>query len=128
MPWKLRLYLDIRANASQIIHETTSILQRLKDRIDKVNQDAERVQNLVPQYLELKRSYASIKESHHTAILGAAVFGLSVVTIIFTPLSFALALLALPLDGLFIGPPENKKLFVAEVTGEIEPSLPMAVS
>jgi hypothetical protein len=127
-PWKLSLYLDIRANAKETFHEMALLLQRFKDRIDKVDQDAERVQNLVPQYLELKRSYASIKESSYTAILGAAVFGLSVVTIIFTPLSFALALLALPLDGLFIGPPEDKKLFVAEVTGEIEPSLPMAVS
>jgi hypothetical protein len=122
MPWKLRLYLGIRANANQIIHETTSILQRLKDRIDKVDQDAERVQNLVPQYLELKRSYASIKESHHTAILGAAVFGLSVVTIIFTPLSFAVALLALPDDGVYLNNATDTtyKHTIAKYTGNIE--------
>jgi len=81
-------------------------LQRIKDRIDRIDQNAERVQNLIPQYLELKRSYTSMKESHYTTLLGGAVFGLSVVTIIFTPMSFILALLAVPNEGLLLGTTE----------------------
>jgi hypothetical protein len=127
VPRALQLYLEDRATAIGIVSETSSLLQRLKDRIDKIDQDAERVQNLVPQYLELKRSYATIKEANYTALLGAAVFGLSLVTIVFAPLSFAVALLALPKDGLYITLDDNRSL-VAKYTGEIGHSLRMALS
>jgi hypothetical protein len=128
-PLAFKLYLERRASANRIVEETSSLLQRFKDRIEKVDQDAERVQNLVPQYLELKRSYASIKESHYTAILGAAVFGLSVVTIVFTPLSFAVALLALPNDSVYLkaaADMSDKKSTIVNYTGKIEHPLPMA--
>lgn len=92
-----------KARAIRAVKETSSRLQKLKDRIDKADQDAERVQNLIPQYLELKRTYTTMKESHYAALLGAAVFGLSVVTIIFTPLSFAVALLAVPENSTIAG-------------------------
>jgi hypothetical protein len=131
MRWALEPYLDLRASANRTMHETTSLLQRFEDRIDKIDQEAERVQNMVPQYLELKRSYASVKESHYTAILGAAVFGLSVVTIVFTPLSFAVALLALPNDGVYLkaaADMPDKKQTIVNYTGKIEYPLPMAFS
>lgn len=83
-------------------------LQRLKDRIDRIDKNAERVQNLIPQYLNLKRSYTAMKESHYTALLGGAVLGLSVVTIIFTPMSFILALLAIPNESLLLGSLEKQ--------------------
>jgi hypothetical protein len=87
-------------------------LQRIKDCIDRIDQDAERVQNLIPQYLELKRSYTSMKESHYTSLLRGAVFGLSVVTIIFTPMSsiLALALLAVPNESLPSEQPRCKEM------------------
>jgi hypothetical protein len=121
VPRALQMYMEDRASAIGMMQETSSLLQRLKDRIDKIDQDAERVQNLVPQYLELKRSYASIKEANYTATLGAAVFGLSLVTIIFTPLSFAAALLALPSDGIYLNTTADThtKRTITRYTGKI---------
>lgn len=103
---------------AKIIDKMSLQLQRLKERINKADRDAERVQTLIPQYLELKRSYTVMKESHYTALLGAAVFGFSIVTIIFTPLSFMMALLAVPNDSLLVGPVADgrKKLFVGRWT------------
>jgi hypothetical protein len=128
VPGALALYSEIRSSAMRIVDETSSLLRRLKDRIDKVDQDAERVQNLVPQYLDLKRSYASIKEANYTALLGAAVFGLSLVTVVFTPLSFAVALLALPSDGVYLNATDtiHMKRTIAKYTGKIEYPLCMA--
>jgi hypothetical protein len=80
----------------EVAGERTLRVQRLSDHVAKADQDAERVQNLIPQNLELKRSYTAMKEAHNTAILGAVIFGFSVVTIIFTPMSSILALLAVP--------------------------------
>jgi hypothetical protein len=80
----------------EVAGERTLCVQRLSDHVAKADQDAERVQNLIPQNLELKRSYTAMKEAHNTAILGAVIFGFSVVTIIFTPMSSILALLAVP--------------------------------
>lgn len=61
-----------------------------------------------------------MKESHYTALLGAAVFGFSIVTIIFTPMSFVLALLAVPDDSLLVAPvkEERKRHFVGKWTGK----------
>jgi hypothetical protein len=131
VPRALRLYLEDRATAIVIVQETSSLLQRLKDRIDKIDQDAERVQNLIPQYLELKRSYASIKEANYTALLGAAVFAFSIVTIIFTPLSFAAALLALPNDGIYLNTTADTvhtKRTITRYTGKIAYPPRMALS
>lgn len=104
----------------KIIDKISLRLQNLKDRIDRADRNAERVQNLIPQYLELKRSYTAMKESHYTALLGAAVFGFSVVTIIFMPMSFILALLAVPKDSLLVGSvrAERKRYFVGKWTGK----------
>ena len=90
------------AEAQTIIMKLSRQLAKLKDRIGKADQNAERVQSLIPQYLELKRSATSMKEAHHAAVLGAAVVGFSVVTILFTPMSFILALLALPESSFLI--------------------------
>jgi hypothetical protein len=96
------------ARCKEDIKSISLQLQTFKGRIDRIDQNAERVQNLIPQYLELKRSYTSMKESHYTALLGGAVFGLSVVTIIFTPMSFILALLAVPNESLLLGSLERQ--------------------
>jgi hypothetical protein len=69
-----------------------------------------------------------MKESYYTAILGAAVFGLSVVTIIFTPLSFAVTLLALPGDSIYLKTAADKKRTIANWTGEIGHSLRTGLS
>lgn len=103
------------------IEEASFRIQRLKDRIAKADQDAERVENLIPQYLELKRSYTAMKEAHYTALLGAIIFGFSVVTIIFTPMSFILALLAVPNDSFLVNSllPKEKGPFIRKWTGKV---------
>jgi hypothetical protein len=53
----------------EVAGERTLCVQRLSDHVAKADQDAERVQNLIPQNLELKRSYTAMKEAHNTAIL-----------------------------------------------------------
>ncbi|KAF2173076.1 hypothetical protein M409DRAFT_49571 [Zasmidium cellare ATCC 36951] len=69
-------------------------------RILELNEDAERVKQSITAQLDLKLKGASIRESHATALMSTAVFGFSVVTIIFAPLSFVTALFALPIDQL----------------------------
>lgn len=73
-----------------------------------------------------------MKESHYTSLLGGAVFGLSVVTIISTPMSFILALLAVPNESLLLGTTEmqgngtdvgeRRGDFVRKWTGELSPA------
>jgi tetrahydromethanopterin S-methyltransferase subunit B len=73
-------------------------LAKFKRRISKLDADAERVTRAIDRQLDLKTTHASIKEAHSTAIMSAAVFGFTIVTIIFTPLSFIISLFALPID------------------------------
>jgi hypothetical protein len=115
--------------AKETTTKVSTQLQKLKDRIENADQNAERVQNLIPQYLELKRSATSMKEAHYTAVLGAAVLGLSFVTIVFTPMSFILALLAVPKDSLLVEPvPDGyKRHFVRKWTGKSQYDLLIAV-
>jgi hypothetical protein len=60
--------------------------------------DAERVARAIDRKLDLKATHASLKEAHTTAIMSAAVFRFTLITIIFTPLSFIVSLFALPID------------------------------
>ncbi|KAE9365876.1 hypothetical protein N431DRAFT_487767 [Stipitochalara longipes BDJ] len=71
---------------------------KFKRRIAKLDDDAERVERAIDRKLDLKAKHASINEAHSTAIMSAAVFGFTIVTIIFTPLSFMVSLFALPID------------------------------
>lgn len=102
------------------IDEISFRLQRLEDRIDRADQNAERVQNLIPQYLELKRSCTAMKEFPYTALLRAAVFRFSIVTIIFVPMLFILALLSVPRDSLLVDSvkAEHKRFFIGKWTGK----------
>jgi len=71
---------------------------KFKRQISKLDADAERVARAIDRKLDLKATHASLKESHTTAIMSAAIFGFTIITIIFTPLSFAVTLFALPID------------------------------
>ena len=44
--------------------------------------------------------HASLRESHATAMMSAAIFGFTLITIVFTPLSFFASLFSLPIDRL----------------------------
>ena len=71
---------------------------KFKRRIAKLDADAERVERAIDRKLDLKAKHASLHEAHTMAIMSAAVFGFTIITIIFTPLSFIVTLFALPID------------------------------
>lgn len=75
-----------------------SQFERFYRRIGQLDEDAERAQNSILLKVDLMAKKASMQETHATAIMSAAVFGFTVITIIFTPLSFITALFALPID------------------------------
>jgi tetrahydromethanopterin S-methyltransferase subunit B len=72
---------------------------KFKRRISKLDADAERVERAIDRKLDLKAKHASLREAHTMAIMSAAVFGFTIITIIFTPLSFIVTLFTLPIDG-----------------------------
>ncbi|KAI0165104.1 hypothetical protein GGR52DRAFT_94371 [Hypoxylon sp. FL1284] len=74
------------------------LFNRYRRRIAKLEEDSERVERNILIKLDLKQKHAAMKEAHSAAILSAAVSGFTVVTVIFTPLSFVAALFALPID------------------------------
>ncbi|KAI0186440.1 hypothetical protein EV127DRAFT_514460 [Xylaria flabelliformis] len=75
-------------------------IETYQKRVNKLNADAARIEKRIQDQLNLKRTYASIKEARSARVLSAAVIGFTVVTIIFAPLSFMTSLFALPLDSL----------------------------
>jgi hypothetical protein len=81
-----------------LIMRPISQLEKFHRRIQQLDEDAERVEKSVNTQLELKQKFASLSESHATAVMSAAVFGFTIITIIFTPLSFVMSLFALPID------------------------------
>ncbi|RWA08170.1 hypothetical protein EKO27_g6936 [Xylaria grammica] len=71
---------------------------KYKRRIRKLEEDAERVQQNISTMLDLKQKHAAMREAHSAAVLGATVFGFTVITVIYAPLAFVAALFALPID------------------------------
>ncbi|KAF2670050.1 hypothetical protein BT63DRAFT_228182 [Microthyrium microscopicum] len=71
---------------------------KIKRRMAKLDKDAERVERSILVKLDLKQKHASLRESRTASAMSAAVFGLTVITIIFTPLSFLAALFSLSVD------------------------------
>lgn len=91
-------------------------------RIDQLDRDAQRVESSISVRLDVQAKHASIRhadaleteaeqrrkeadrqaaakdeEAHAQAVMNTAIFGFTIVTIIFTPLSFLLAVFALPM-------------------------------
>jgi len=64
------------------------------------DRDVDRIEKTVQDQLTLKRAHVSIRDAHLSLILGVAVTGFTVITIIFTPLTFIVSLFALALDTL----------------------------
>ena len=86
------------------------LLQFLK-RIDKIDADAQRGEEKISWLLDLNSKHAGLNESHNSLVLSRAVIGFTVITAIFTPLSFVVSLLALPVEWLrsFKTPQDNDK-------------------
>ncbi|KAF7192391.1 hypothetical protein HII31_06423 [Pseudocercospora fuligena] len=75
-------------------------LQKYFDRIEKILRDAEHVEKMIQDQLELKRSYVSIRDARAGLVVAVSVIGFTAVTMIFTPLSFITGLFQLPLESL----------------------------
>ncbi|KAI0550464.1 hypothetical protein F4679DRAFT_583429 [Xylaria curta] len=86
-----------------------ALFNKYRRRIAKLEEDAERVERNIATKLDLKQKHAAMREAHSTAVISAAVFGFTIITIIFAPLSFIAALFALPIDEFNKGKMENDK-------------------
>ncbi|KAI1133285.1 hypothetical protein F5Y10DRAFT_228685 [Nemania abortiva] len=75
-----------------------ALFNKYRRRIAKLEEDSERVERNISTKLDLKQKHAAMKEAHSAAILSTAVAGFTVITVIFAPLSFVVALFALPID------------------------------
>lgn len=84
----------------EFIHSAESKFKEYYRRIAQLDEDAQRVERSVTAMLDLKSKHATIREAHTSAIMGAAVVGFTIVTIIFTPLSYMATLFALPINTL----------------------------
>ncbi|KAI8941550.1 hypothetical protein NX059_002766 [Plenodomus lindquistii] len=81
------------------VEEAREILEGYNKRTQKINGDAERIEKSVQDLLNLKRTYASVQDSHASVLLSTAAIGFAFVTIIFAPLAFLTALFALNFQG-----------------------------
>ncbi|KAF1948952.1 hypothetical protein CC80DRAFT_599307 [Byssothecium circinans] len=79
--------------------EALGTLSRYKQRVTKIDGDADRIEKAIQDMLNLKRTFASIRDAHHSLILSTAVIGFTIVTIVFAPLAFLTALFALKVEG-----------------------------
>ncbi|KAG9201807.1 hypothetical protein G6514_005423 [Epicoccum nigrum] len=77
-----------------------SQFEKYRRKIEQLEEDAARVENGIRAKLDLKRTHASSKDAHASGVVGAAVLGFTIITIIFTPLSFVTSLFAFSIDGL----------------------------
>lgn len=89
---------DDDERAWDVINHAKDLLNKYIKLTEKIDRDAERIEKAILDKLNLKRTHASIQDAHNSVILGAAVIGFTVVTIIFAPLSFLVGLFALPVD------------------------------
>jgi hypothetical protein len=89
-----------------------SVFKKYFRRIDQLDEDAQRVERSITAMLDLKTKHATMREAHTTAVMSAAVLGFTIVTIIFTPLSFLMSLLALPMAGFQTS--QNQSRFTSE--------------
>jgi signal transduction histidine kinase len=98
------------------VNNATIMLQGYQDRVQKIDGDAERIGASVQDMLNLKRTYASVQDSHASVLLSTAAIGFAIVTIIFAPLAFLTALFALDIQGF-------DKLRVGTTGGNDQPDL-----
>lgn len=107
----------------KIIRRLQPQFPKFKRRLQKLNDDAERVQRSIELKLDLKARHASLREARTASVMSASVFGFTIITIIFTPLSFLVGLFALPIDQLqqnqvpFQGQEQNSTVYSTQYIG-----------
>jgi signal transduction histidine kinase len=94
------------------LEEAKRCIAKYTNRIDTIDRDAEKVAKSIDDMLNLSRVEASIrearasieearastKEARNSVVIGWAALAFAIVTVVFTPLSFAASLMALPVD------------------------------
>ncbi|KPI36270.1 Ankyrin-2 [Cyphellophora attinorum] len=90
---------DAERNEWRIIVKIPATFSKYYRRLEALDEDAARVEQAIAVKLDLMAKHATIRESHTSAIMSAAVFGFTLITIVFTPLSFFASLFALPIDS-----------------------------
>lgn len=81
------------------IFEAQKLLARYRRTIAKIDGDAGRIEKNVDDLLNLKRTYASVQDSHASVLLSVAAIAFAIVTIVFAPLAFLVGLFALDMQG-----------------------------
>ncbi|TQV98196.1 hypothetical protein IF1G_03939 [Cordyceps javanica] len=69
-------------------------------RIEQLDEDAQRVERSITLMLDLKSKHANLQIANSSAMMSAVVVGFTVVTIIFTPMSYMASLFAVPITSL----------------------------
>ncbi|KAI1118646.1 hypothetical protein F5Y14DRAFT_399275 [Nemania sp. NC0429] len=85
--------------------DTLTKIGNARLRTEKIDRDAQRIEQVIQDKLNLKRTAASmeaanasIKEARESKMLSVIVLGFTIITLIFTPISFLTALFALDID------------------------------
>jgi hypothetical protein len=81
------------------VEKAHAMLKQYQKRIKKIDGDAQRIEKNVQDLLNLKRTYASVQDSHAGVLLSVAAIGFAIVTVIFAPLAFLVGLFAINLQG-----------------------------
>ena len=87
------------------VYIATQLISDYHKRTHKIDEDAQRIDQVIQNKLNLKRTAASIEDAHQSVaearqskLLSIIILGFAIITIIFTPISFLAALLALDID------------------------------
>lgn len=75
-------------------------LEGYRERVTKIDKDAERIGQTIQDQLNLKRTHASMKEAHTTVVLDMAVIGFTTITIVFALIAFMTSRFALPIHNI----------------------------
>lgn len=101
--------LEMEQNIIRQLSRTRAKFRKYNKRIMTLEENAERVDRNILTKLDLKQKHATMREAHSAAMLSATVFGFTIITVIFAPLSFIAALFALPIDKFNEGKDGNTK-------------------
>lgn len=80
------------------VNNARTLITKYINRAKKIDRDAERIEQVIQNKLNLRRTAASINEAREATIVSLSVFGFTIITFIFTPLSFIASFLALDID------------------------------
>jgi Mg2+ and Co2+ transporter CorA len=80
------------------IEKPQYVIAKFKRRITDLDEDAERTEKSIQIRLDLGQKHLALRETRTVSVMSASVFAFTIITIIFTPLSFATSLFALSVE------------------------------